>query len=307
MITVFTGKNSFALQLALQQIISDTTKMFGELSVERFDAAETEYDKLLGAVQSLPFLVEKKLVLITSIAAQPVLLERIEDFASRVHDRVEAVLVDSNLDKRRSYYKVLKQVCSLKEFSELRQQELPAWLCSYAKRLNSELSLVDAGYMVSRVGTDQQQLVRDLEKLCLFSSKITKETIDLLTDELPATSIFSLLDAIFSGNHKAALDVYRALRKARVEPQYVISMLAWQLFQVAQAVYYNPAPADEKALVAAGMSPFSAGKAIRIARNSNKKDLKQMITRLVELDVQTKTSVDADAGIELFLLETTSF
>jgi DNA polymerase III delta subunit len=134
--------------------------------------------------------------------------------------------------------------------------------------------------------------------------KIMRTDIDKLTDQSVQSTIFSLLDAAFAGDSKKAISMYREQRSMRIEPQYIIAMLTWQLTALAQAVFAQPQ--TESTIVAAGQSPYSARKSLTLAKKISKAQAKKMIKDLSELDLQTKTNVDADAGLELYLLELTS-
>lgn len=300
MIRTFTGKNSFVLQADLKQLVSEIETEVGEFGVERFDASETEVDTLLQVVQSLPFLVSKKLIIISNIQANNALMERLEELVDRTADAVELVLVEPNLDKRRSSYKILQKLTKLHDFSNVSVNELPKWIVSQARDAGAKISTSDAVYLAERVGADQQLLAQEIDKLALYDTSISKETIDLLTEESIQSTIFSLLDAAFAGNNKKAIELYKEQRTARIEPHYIVAMLVWQLQAISLAVFAQPK--TEKVLVEAGQSPYTARKALSTARNLTKSQVKKMIVDLSELDAQIKTVADPDAAIELYLL-----
>jgi DNA polymerase III delta subunit len=300
MIWTFTGKNSFALQLAVKKLVDDTINEVGEFGVERIDASDNEVDFILQAVQSLPFLVTKKLIIVSNIQSNTSLLDKIEALVDRVADGVDVVLVEPALDKRKSSYKQLQKLTELKSFSEPKPFELPSWVVDFAKQQSAIISKQDATYLIERVGANQQMLATEIQKLSTSSPKITKEIIQLLTDESIQHTIFSLLDASFSGDSEKAILLYREQRRASVEPQYIIAMLVWQLQSIAQAVY---APIqNEAALIEMGQSPYTAKKSLSVAKRLTRNDIKRLIIDVSELDAQIKTSADPDAGVELFLL-----
>jgi len=300
MITTLSGKNSFALDAELLRIISDAKHKFGDMGVERFNASETEVDTLLQAVQSLPFLAPKKLVVIDEAQSNSAFMERIEEVIDRTPDDVDVALVGPVFDKRKSSYNMLKKLTKVQEFNELVAHQLPSWLVAQAKDNGAQLSNSDAAYMVDRVGDNQLILASEIEKMSLFSSNITREIIDKLTDRSAQRTIFELLDSAFAGDNKKALRLYREQRSNKVEPQYIIAMLTWQLQLLAQAVFAEPQ--NESTLVSAGQSSFTARKALNLARNVSKVDVRRMVAELSNLDKQIKTSADPDAALELYLL-----
>jgi DNA polymerase III delta subunit len=113
-----------------------------------------------------------------------------------------------------------------------------------------------------------------------------------------------MLDAAFSGDRQRTLELYREQRQQRVEPHYIIAMLTWQLTALAQAVFADLSAGGrtEAALVAAGMSPFTARKSLALAKHISGADVRRMVNNLATLDSQIKTSVEPDAALELYLL-----
>lgn len=300
MIRTFTGKNSYRLHTELQKAVAAALEQAGEFGVERFDAADSDVDTLLQAVQSLPFLSPQKLVIISNIQSNLALMERLEELVDRTADGVDVILVEPHLDKRKSGYKLLQKLTRLQEFLEPKPQDLPKWLTDYATQFDATLSKADANYLVERVGANQQLLASEVEKLALYNSTITRNSIDLLTSESIQSTIFSLLDAAFARNPKRALELYREQRNARIDPHYIVAMLTWQLQAIALAVYSETK--SESELVSAGQSPYSARKALTIARNLNRIKTKQMIVDLSELDAAIKSTSDPDSALELYLL-----
>ena len=300
MILTFTGKNSYGMSVELKALNSLYLVEAGDFAVERIDAGDVDADSILQAVQSLPFLSPKKLVIITNIQNNTAILDRIEELVERTADGVEIVVVDPNPDKRKSYFKQLQKLTYVKVFAEKQPLDLGKWSVEHAKKLGSVISSADASYLVERVGANQQLLSVEIEKLSLYSNKIDRKSIELLTDQSMQSNIFSLLDSAFSGDSVKAIKLYREQRASRIDPHYILAMLVWQLQAIALAVHANPQ--TESTLVSAGQSPFTAKKSLAIAKRITKQKFKKMVVDLSELDAQIKTNSDADAGIELYLL-----
>ncbi|MCP3704289.1 MAG: hypothetical protein GY954_15345 [Alteromonas sp.] len=136
--------------------------------------------------------------------------------------------------------------------------------------------------------------------MSLRTDKINRDIIDELTEPNPQSTIFEMLDAAFSGKKGRALQLYREQRKKRIEPQYVIAMLSWQLHNLALAAFADPA--TEQTLVTAGQSPFAARKSLNLARKISRADIRRYIQDLAGVDVQIKTSAEPDAALELYLM-----
>lgn len=299
MIKTFTGKNSYGLSAELKALNNKYLEEAGDFAIERIDAGDVEADIILQAVQSLPFLSPKKLVIVTNIQSNSAVLDKIEELVERTAEGVEVVIVDPTPDKRKTYFKQLQKLTNVQVFGEKQPQDLVAWAVDTAKGFGSEISTVDANFLIERITANQQLLSSEIEKLSLYAPKIDRKSIELLTDQSMQSNIFSLLDSAFSGDSAKAVKLYREQRMARIDPHYILAMLVWQLQAIALAVHANPQ--TESTLISAGQSPFTAKKSNAIARRITKQKFKKMVVDLSELDAQIKTNSDADAGIELYL------
>src|SRR3989344_1396019 len=224
-----TGPNYYVLKSELDSLVNTFVKEAGELALERLDGGEATHERLAEAIQSLPFLASKKMVLLTSPSAQKTFAEDIEKLLGSVPNTTDLVIVEPKLDKRSVYYKTLKSQTDFREFNELDARQLSNWLVQNAREQGGQISASDAMYLVERIGLNQQLLGKELEKLLIFSPDVTRESVDLLTDRTPQSTIFELLDSAFSGKTARMLDLYNEQRSQKVEPQQILSLLAWQL------------------------------------------------------------------------------
>ena len=302
MIITLTGENSFGLSQALRQLTDDFLREHGDLALERLDGEEAGFGQLSEALNALPFLVAKKLVVLRAPGANKQFAEQAEQLFDDLPETNDVVLVESKLDKRTAYYKFLKKRTDFREFPELDQSGLARWLVEEARVKQGSLGMADARYLVERVGTDQQLLSNELEKLLLYSSKIDRRTIDVLTEPTPQSTVFQLLEAAFAGNQRQAAELYAEQRAMKVEPAQVVAMLTWQLHTVAVIKAAGDRPAEAIAREAR-INPFVVRKSQRIARQLTLTEVKRLITDLLEIDVAMKTrGIDADEALQRYLL-----
>jgi len=306
MITTLTGENDVLRQEALQRLVDDFVAEHGDMALEHLDGEEVSYERMHEAVQSLPFLVPRKLVVLRSPGANKDFVEKFEQFRADVAETNEIVIVEPKLDKRLSYYKQLKKETDFKEFTVLDGNGLARYLADYAKQQGGSLSGSDARLLVDRIGTNQLTLQHEVDKLISYDPKISRASIELLTERTPASSIFELLDAAFAGNAKRAMALYAEQRSQRVEPQQIIAMLVWQLHILAIAKTAGARSADTIAKEAK-ISPFTVRKSVDLARRISLQQLKKLVTDLREFDVRLKSqALSADEVVQYYLLNLAS-
>lgn len=303
MITILTGENSFILQKELRRITDNFISEYGDMAVEQFDGEEAEFDRLREALQSLPFLANKKLIVIRSASANNQFCESAESLLNEKPESTDVLIVETKLDKRTGYYKLLKKQSGFHEYNEPDTHSLVKWLVQTAKDNNADITSNDANYLIERVGAKQRLLSNELDKLILYNKKITRETIELLTERTPQSTIFELLDASLAGKTQLALELYQEQRAMKVEPQQILALLGWQLHAMALMKTADERDTDTIAREAK-LNPYVVRKSGGIVRGMSLKDLKELIHKTLELDIRLKSeSIDADEALQNLILD----
>lgn len=306
MIITLTGENHALRQAALQQIVGGFVAEHTDMGLERLDGEEASYERMHEAVQSLPFLASRKLIVLRNPSANKEFVDNFEQFLSDVAETNDIVLVEPKLDKRLSYYKTLKKETDFREFAVLDGPGLSRYLVDYAQRQGGTLSPVEARILIDRVGTDQLSLQHEVDKLLAYDPKISRATIELLTERTPQSSIFELLDAAFAGNIKRAAALYQEQRTLQVEPQQIIAMLVWQLHVLAIVKTAGQKSADTIAREAK-LSPYTVRKTQNLTGRIGLSQLKKLISDLRVFDVRLKSeSLNADEVVQYYLLRLTA-
>lgn len=301
-ITVLTGENSYLLKAELRRLIDGFVAEHTDIGLERLDGEEADYDRMRESLESLPFLASRKLVVLHKPSANKEFIERAADLLADVSDTTDVIIVEPKPDKRTAYYKFLKKTAELKEFNELDENGLVRWATEQVKERGGALSLSDARYLVQRVGVSQELISNELDKLLNYNSTVSRQTIDLLTDPTPQSTIFELLDAAMSGNAKRALELYEEQRAMKVEPQQILAMLAWQLHALA---IVKTAVGKDTAMISkeAKINPFVVRKTQGLSRQMSLPQVKRLIRSTLELDTRLKSQpIDADEALINLLL-----
>lgn len=302
MILVLTGTNDFARRAKLKQLITEFTATYGDFGLETIDASDVEFGRLLESVASLPFLAPRRMIILSNPASNKALLDNPEQLIKAVAETTDLIIEERKFDKRLNLFKILKKHADINEFSDLDDHGLKTWLTQEATKRGGNLNSSDATYLVSRVGANQMGLHNELDKLLAHNPKIDRVSIDMLTEPLPHSSVFDLLDAAFVGNKKRALELYQDQRQQQVEPQYIMSMIAWQIHIIA-TVKFNEKDSPESIASAANMKPYTARKTLSLTRNLTQKQVKDLVSKALALDVRLKSEmIDADDAVQHFLL-----
>jgi DNA polymerase III subunit delta len=305
MVVTLTGPNDHLRKAALTERVTSFIAAYDDMAIERLDGEEASADRMREALQSLPFLSERKLVVLREPGKQKDFADKSADILSDIADTTDVIIYEPKLDKRSSYYKTLKKLTDFQDFQALDAGGLARWAVGYIKEHEGEFSMADANTLINRVGVNQQLVQSELDKLLIYNPHITKQSIELLTERTPASTIFELLDAAFSGNTKRAFDLYKEQRALKVEPQAIIALMAWQLHILA-VVKAGSAKGVNVIAKEAKLNPFVVRKSQGLVRDLSLAEIKQLVNDLLRLDIQLKRSaLDADEALQHYLLAMT--
>jgi DNA polymerase-3 subunit delta len=302
MITTLTGPNHFMLQQRLKQLTDAYVIKYGDLGLTRIDGEEAGIERMQAAILSLPFLSPKQLVILQQPSQNKDFLSQAAALLARIDESTDVILVEPKLDKRQSYYKLLRAETQFEVFEELDGTKLARWLVITAQELGGQLHPSAAQTLMRRVGPNQQLLFQELNKLVLYQPDVTNETIELLTEAAPQSSIFDLIEAAVNGRVRQAIKLYDEQRLARVEPQQIIAMFTWQLQILALIRAAGQRSATEIAKEA-GLSPYTVNKSMSLARSIPSSELAERIKALLDIDKRSKSSaIDADQALRHYIL-----
>ncbi len=305
MLLTLTGSNAFVLQLELKKLVAECVAISGDMALERLDGEEASYDRIREAIQGMPFLTNKKYVVLRNPGANKEFSESFEALVPTIPDTTDVIIVEPKLDKRLSYYKSLKKLTDFREYVPLDEGGLIRWAVEEAKRHGGQMNNVVARVLVDRTGPNQQLLASEVEKLAIYNSEISEASVRDLVEPTPQSTVFELIEAAFSGQASKAITLYDEQRRARVEPQAIMGMIAWQLHVLAVLKTASTRSLEEIAKLA-GLHPFVVRKNVTLVRNLSLARLKGIIAQAYKLDIDLKSKpIDADEALQYFIMSLT--
>ncbi len=303
MVITLSGENDFTRGHALHALMRDFVEAAGDLALERIDGIETEQARISEALTSLPFLAAKKMVVFSAPSKSKWFAENAETLLAELPATTDLLLVEPKFDKRSSLYKFLKKTTDFREHNALDEVALAKWAVARAKERGATLTTQNARYLIERVGTNQQLLDSEVEKLTISGGEIDRDRIERLTEATPQSTIFQLIDAALRGERRQALKLYDEQRSLKVEPQQIIGMFAWQLHVMAIVKSAGERPTDQVAREAK-LNPYVVGKTATLTRSMSLAGVRQKIDDLLAIDLRSKReALDLDAALQTFILE----
>lgn len=283
MITLLTGRNTFAIERESQRIIAAS-----DVPVERIDGSELELRQLPDILMGATLFATTRLVIIKNLSENKAIWADFEQWLPRISDDIHLILVDSSPDKRTKTYKELQKVADVHEYlewGERDQEKAEQWAAQEAKDRGIELNKISVRLLVQRAGLNQWDLSHALEKLAL-AGEITDEVIESIVDLNPTENVFSLLDAALVGNRQKVAQMLRTLELTE-DPYRLFGLLSGQAFQLATLAVSEPSNSVAKDL---GVKPYVISKLASAAKKLGRSGARKVIAAFAQADDDMKLS-----------------
>ncbi len=289
MVFFFYGPNTYAAKHKIRDMAETyVAKAGSDFGLSRFDGAAVNFETLGGALTSMPFLANSRLVIIDGLSANKVVAEQVPGLLSQVPESTVAVFYESNVDQRTTYFKVMSKAARAVKFDNLTPPQLSTWIRREAEKLGGTIDAPAVNWLVETAGEDQWRVEQELNKLVNYDVHITLESVKKLVATSPTQSIFDLVDAMSGRQVAKALTIFRELVAERTNELYILTMITWQLRNLLLAKSSGMTNSGELAKQA-GISPYVAGKALAQQRTMSEEYLKSAYLAAVETDYAIKS------------------
>jgi DNA polymerase III subunit delta len=272
----------------------------GTQGIEVFEGDQSTPEAVAGALSAMTFAIGRRFIV----------ADGVERWKERELDEIESALAALPPDttvalfaredgrtkvSKRLHDAVRKAGGDISAEESVKPWELPKWVAARARELGLKLDSDAARALVQHVGERQQRLLRELEKLALWSSgsteseRIGAEEIEELTAPSAERKIWALADALVGGDEQAATQMFLALRE---QGERVPGLMYWMAGRVRSAV--EVAEALEAGVSAAQikrglrMPSRAADRLIADASRTGAARLREALVQLADLELASR-------------------
>jgi DNA polymerase III delta subunit len=296
MITALIGKNNYLLLQNKRRILGEFTAKYGDLAVEQYSFESSELS-IRDGLTNLPFLVEKKLVVLDEISSNKTLTESVINLLQGLGDEINVLVIEPSPDKRTAWYKFIIQNSEVINCNELDELGLSKWINDYVKEKGGSITSSASRQLIKRVGLDQRQIVNELQKLLSFNAEITDACVIDLVDPMPQESIFNLLELMILGDVEHTMRLYETLKLSGIDSSEILSMIGWQLHTLASVKSVIGKPG-----ASSGLHPYVVQKNTTVAKKLTNDDLKKLINMTIDAELKIKREGLSSSNVVLVLL-----
>lgn len=269
-------------------------------------------DAIIAACETLPFLADKRLVVIRE---HPALMgradadEKLVSYIARVPDSCVLVfLARGKADARKKLYTAIKKHNGIVTFAPLTAQEVDQWIIRTFQSLGKACSPQVASLLSFTVGTDTALLRTEIDKLAALAGDrdaITENDVNAVATRSVECTVFQMVDAVVAGQQGKAFALLRDMLTTGSDRLGILAMLLRQ-FRLMQHIlimrYEKQSDAAIKQKL--GVAPFAAERMLRQVQGYSGSAIKQAVDICLTTEYKVKSGqMNQEGSLEAAMLQ----
>jgi DNA polymerase-3 subunit delta len=225
------GDDTFAIQRHLDAMLAKMGDPgIAELNLTQLDGREAGEETIFSAANAMPFLAERRMVVLTHpfarLKAEPARV-RFREMLDKLPESTAFVMVIDDVVERGEWTSMngkhwlrrwMNEAGPEKHHYQLCQlpqaREMPEWIRREAKEQGGQFSPAAAAALVQHIGSDTRAASLEIDKLLSFVNRgraVESEDVEELSAQSGQANIFVMIDAIATGNTSVALNLLHRL------------------------------------------------------------------------------------------------
>lgn len=306
------GEDSFSRRAIEDKIKKKVVDEVSEMmNVSVFDDVKTNAGQVIEAAETLPFMSEKRFVLVRDCGffseGKKAESDLLAVYMKNLPDTACIVFSEEKADKRLKLYKAVDKNGVIEEYKNMNDNDLADLIGRKFAKNGIKVTKPLCIYMVRTTGADAELLKRESDKLLAYlgdKKEITTEDIDAICSKTSENKVFDLIDAMIEGKTEHALEIYRNLLLLNESPFMILSLISRQLRIILKC----------KSLSESGMSPndiaknvgvptFVANGALKQGKSFSYDNIKSALNECIEMDYKMKSGIiDQVTGVEMIIV-----
>jgi len=324
---ILSGPDDYSLHQSLDEIkrgMGDNTMLSANTTT--LDGQQVSPEQLRSISETVPFLAEKRLVIIKGLlerfdprerANRPKKTSRATDppdetkaFASglsRIPESTIIVLIEDKISNSNPLYKEVAGGAVVKTFPLLRWEKLKQWAEEQVRREGGSLSPQAVDLLTRLVGSNLWMLSSEISKLVLFASgrRVEEEDVKSITSYAQQASVFAMVDAIIEFKVELAQQLLQQLLQKGEAPAYLFFMLSRQVGMIVRAGELRKQGTPNIEIQGKlGLTDFALRKTLEQTSHYSLVRLKEVYQQLLATDLAIKTGkYDAEMALNIMVAE----
>ncbi|HMM98671.1 MAG TPA: DNA polymerase III subunit delta [Anaerolineales bacterium] len=307
------GTDEFAIARRLADIAARTDK--DGMNTSRLEARLTSDEELNNAVNAMPFLSDKRLVVLANPsqkygAGEP--RKKFTEFLGRIPPTTQLVIYETVEPKEAEKHWLVKWVAKnenakAEALMAPKARDMTGWIVNEMKRQGGKISSEAAKRLAELVGADTRQAAQEIAKALTYvnwARPVEVQDVEAVCVSTAEVNIFDFVDSLAAGNGRQSQSMLRKMLEEQ-DAAAIFPMIVRQfrlLIQAREIVEARGMVQDVQE--ALGVHPFVAGKIFQQAGRFTMRTLEAVYRRLLKMDEAAKTSaMPLDTALEMFVVE----
>ena len=323
MLYILWGQDNFSLNQALEEIkrgIGDQSLLLANTTI--LDSQQMSLDQLRAACETVPFLAEKRLVIVNGLLGrfepkgkpsrrkkvkpdQQDAYKSLGECINNIPDSTILVLIDGSIKSNNPLLKEVSGKAEIKSFPLLKGDKLEQWIQRRVKEQGGSISPPAVDLLARVVGGNLWIMANEIDKLVLFTSgrRIEEEDVRIAVGYMQETSVYAMTDAILEFKAGIAEQLLEQLLQRAVAPAYLLFMLSRQVQMIVRAKELRKQRKPETEI----QDKLGLTKEFALRRTLERADrypverLKEVYDKLLQTDLSIKTG-KYEGGLALNIL-----
>jgi DNA polymerase III subunit delta len=313
------GNDEFAISRRLKDFESDfPDSTSADMNTARLDARSLSEDDLNNAVNAMPFLAKRRLVLLANPSAKynnPSVRKKFFEFLEKMLDTTRLVMYEFIDPRAAEKHWLVKwaekneKLVQAKAYMLPRLKDMTGWIVNETKNQGGKIDPRAAEMLKDMVGVDTRQAGMEITKLLAYvnwARPITGQDVEAVCIVTSQQSVFDFVDALANGNGKSAQHLlHRLLENEDSFALWGMVVRQFRLLIQAREILDGSGNKEEVARTL-GVHPFVAEKTTQQAARFSMESLESIYRRLLHIDEGVKMSqVTLDLAMDTLVVELT--
>ncbi len=311
------GNDEFAINRKIKEFESDfSDPTTAGMNTARLEARTMTENDLNNAVNAMPFLAPKRLIILSNPSAKfnnPAIRKKFGEFLSKAPDTAKLVIHELMEPKEIEKHWLVKwaaknsSLVKLQTFFLPKQRDMAGWVMNEVKNQSGQIEPAAAAKLAEMVGVDTRQAGMEIAKVLAYVNwqrPVRGSDVEAVCIVTSQQSVFDFVDALSQGNGKSAQKLLHRLLENE-DPFSLWGMVVRQFRLLIQAreILDGRGNKDDVAR-ALGVHPFVAEKTTGQAGRFSMEALEGIYHRLLKIDEQVKTSqITLDLALDTLVVE----
>ena len=313
MLYILTGDDDFSLTRSLEEIkrgIGDQSLLAANTTT--LDGQQVTLDQLRSVGETVPFLAEKRLVIIegllgrfepqgkprrrkkiASLNDKESEYKSIAGYLVNIPESTVIVLIEGRVKSSNPLLKQLSARAEVRSFPVLKEDKLRQWIRRGVAEQGATISPEAVDLLAKLVGGNLWIMTNEISKLALFTlgRRIEIEDIKTIVSSAQEANVFAMVDAILDFKAGVGEQLLEQLLQVGASPAYLLVMLSRQVRLIVQVreLRRKGKPEVEIQNKLGLTSEFAWRKTLEQSQKYPLARLREVYSKLLETDLSIKT------------------